>query len=114
MPLNAFRPEPVDDIIHGEIVRDPYRWLEDRRLLRTQEWIEEQQKHCTTYFAQSDHLGSIREHVRAYLDIEIVDQPSRVGGRYFYRRRECGQEQAGIYVQDVITKRERLLVHPKN
>lgn len=113
MPLSAVSPISVDDVIHGEIVHDPFRWLEDRSLPDTQKWIEEQQKRCNSYFSEFDDLDSIRDQVRAYLDVEIVDQPARVRNRYFYRRRQRGQEQACIYVRDVITKRERLLVDPQ-
>jgi prolyl oligopeptidase len=39
-----------------------------------------------------------------------MDQPSRVGSRYFYRRRNQGQEQASIYTRGAFTGRECLLV----
>ena len=114
MPLSTFRPAPVEEILHGIVVRDPYRWLEDRTLPETQEWIEEQQRRCDSYFASCDDLGAIRKRVQGYLDTEAVDQPARVGDRYFYRRRDRGQEQACIYVRNIATGAERLLVDPSD
>jgi prolyl oligopeptidase len=102
----------VEEMIHGVLVRDPYRWLEDRSLPETEEWIRKQQHHCDEYFAQCENLPAIRERVREYLDVEVIDQPARVGDRYFYRRRARGQEQGCIYVRDTITKTERLLIDP--
>jgi prolyl oligopeptidase len=46
MPLNTFQPEPVEEVIHNTLVRDPYRWLEDRSLPETEEWILDQQRRC--------------------------------------------------------------------
>jgi prolyl oligopeptidase len=110
MPLTDSRFALVEERIHGVLVRDPYRWLEDRSLPETEEWIREQQNRCNDYFANCGDLDVIRERVRTYLDIEIVDQASKVGSRYFYRRRDQGQEQASIYVRDALYGEERLLV----
>jgi prolyl oligopeptidase len=114
MPISTFQSAPVEEIIHGVVVRDPYRWLEDRTLPETQEWIEEQQRRHDDYFASCGDLEAIRKRVREYLDIEVVDQPAKVGNRYFYRRRNRGQEQASIYTRNGVTGIERLLVDPSH
>jgi prolyl oligopeptidase len=103
---------PVEEMIHGVLVRDPYRWLEDRSLPETEEWISEQQGRCGDYFAQCEKLPAIRERVREYLDVEVIDQPTKVGDRYFYRRRGRGQEQARIYLRESSDGEERLLIDP--
>lgn len=108
----AFPFAPVEDVFHGVVVRDPYRWLEDRTLPETEQWIREQQRRCEAYFSDCPDLEAIQRRVRNYLDIEFLDQPARVGSRYFYRRRDRGQEQACIYVREVATNEERLLVDP--
>jgi prolyl oligopeptidase len=104
----------VEELIHSVLVRDPYRWLEDRGLAETEEWIQEQRRRCDAYFAECEKLPGIRKRVREYLDIDVVDQPAKVGPRYFYRRCERGQEQASIYVRDAFTGQERLLVDPSS
>jgi prolyl oligopeptidase len=112
MPLSTLPFAPVEEIIHGVTVRDPYRWLEDRSLAKTEEWIADQQQRCGQYFAECGDLDALRSRIREYLDVEVIDQPVKVAGRYFYRRRNRGQEQAGIYVRDITTGLERLLVDP--
>jgi prolyl oligopeptidase len=102
----------MEEIIHGTLVRDPYRWLEDRNLPETEEWICEQQRHCDAYFEDCPEFFAIRERVREYLDVEVADQPTRVGDLYFYRRRVRGQEQACIYVRNALTGEEKMLVDP--
>lgn len=111
---NARVVAPVEEIIHGVLVRDPYRWLEDRTLPETDAWIGEQQRRCTAYFAACAHMDVLRGRVREYLDIEVIDQPARVMGRYFYRRRRRGEEQASIYVRDIASGQERLLLDPSD
>jgi prolyl oligopeptidase len=112
MPLTNSIHTPVEELIHGVVVRDPYRWLEDRNLPETEEWLRNQRLRCEEYFADCSNLDGLRKRVREYLDIEVVDQPARVAGRYFYRRRDRGQEQASIYVRDMTSGLERLLVDP--
>lgn len=112
MPVTSPLHAPVEEIIHGVLVRDPYRWLEDRSLPETEEWIREQQRRCDAYFSECEELLTIRQRVQEYVDVEIVDQPTKIGKLYFYRRRNKGQEQGCIYVRNTSTGAERLLVDP--
>jgi prolyl oligopeptidase len=114
MPVDTCTSGPVSEVLHGKTVIDPYRWLEDRALPETEGWIRGQQSRCEGYFSTCPGLDAIRVHVRDYLDVEVVDQPAKVEGRYFYRRRSRGQEQACIYVCDIPTGNERLLVDPSD
>ena len=102
----------VEETIHGVVVRDPYRWLEDRSLPETEGWIVDQQRRCDEYFAGCNDLDPLRMRVREYLDVEVIDQPARVAGQYFYRRRGQGEEQASLYVRDAAGGDERRLVDP--
>jgi prolyl oligopeptidase len=106
--------ESIDEVIHGVAVRDPYRWLEERSSAATKQWIRDQQLRCDAYFSACDRLEALRLRVRSHLDVPVVDQPVRVGGRYFFRRRNRGQEQASLYMKEKATGMERLLVDPSN
>lgn len=97
-------------VLHGVHVPDPYRWLENRSLPATDQWIRDQNRRCNGYFEQCEFLPSIRSRVKALLDFATVDQPVRVGKRSFYRRRDPGVEQASIYSRDLETDCEDLLV----
>jgi len=110
--LSARSFRPVEETLHGVQVHDPYRWLEDRGLPETEQWIEEQRARCQAYFSSCDNLKTLRSRVRDFLNVEVVDQPAKGGGNYFYRRRDRDQEQACIYVRAAATGTERLLVDP--
>lgn len=103
---------PVEEIIHGVTVKDPYRWLEDRSLPETEEWLRDQKRRCDEYFAECPDLDRIRERVREYLDVEVMDEPARIGETLFFRRRAKGQEQGCIYVRE--NGVDRCLVDPSS
>jgi prolyl oligopeptidase len=106
--------DPVEEVVHNSVVRDPYRWLENRNLPATEEWIRSQQRRCEEYFASCPELSAIERRVRKYLDVEVIDQPACVRGRYFYRKRELGQEQGCIYMREISGANERMLVDPSH
>lgn len=112
MPLSVLSSAPVDEVIHGIPVFDPYRWLEDRTLPETEEWVNAQQRRLEDYVSACDNLDALRSHVRDYLDCEVRDQPAKIAGRLFYRKRSEAREQAGIYVVETATMHERLLIDP--
>lgn len=112
MPLNAFNPEPVVEVLHGATVIDPYRWLEDRNSPDTEEWICEQNRLIDEYFRQILGLGALRSRVKDHLNVQTLDQPNMIGDRIFYRRRGKDQEQADICVRDSAGGQERVLVDP--
>jgi prolyl oligopeptidase len=112
MSLSSVPVAGVKETIHGVVVDDPYRWLEDRDLPETREWVEEQRKRCDDYFANLGDVCALRDRVRAYLDVTIVDQPAKVGDRIFYRRRNKGEEQACIFVRNENENQEKQIVDP--
>jgi prolyl oligopeptidase len=103
----------VIDTLHGIEVADPFRWLEDRTLPETEAWIVQAKEKCDAYFDEiHEEYRALKEELRSRLDVEIVDQPVRIEDRYFFRRRNCGQERASIFVRDRNSGVERLLVEP--
>src|SRR5690242_16022647 len=110
--IETYGMNPARDVLHGTVIWDPYRWLEDRNLPATEDWVLRQQQCCNDYFSRCGNTDAIRRRVREYLDVTVVDQPAKRCGSYFYRRRDCGQEQACIYQRSVNSGQERLLVDP--
>jgi prolyl oligopeptidase len=100
------------DTIHSVPVIDDYRWLEDRRTPRTENWIQGQQERVDEYFSKLPSIELLQRYVTPRVDIEKTDRVAKVGGRYFMRRRRVGEQQASIFVKDSIDSPERLLVDP--
>jgi prolyl oligopeptidase len=102
----------VVEVIHGEEVRDPYRWLEDRQLPQTQEWLSRQDDICARYFSQNLLYSQLKEIVRNALSVEVIDQATKVENNFFYRKQAKGQEQAAIWARIAGEHQDRLLVDP--
>src|SRR6202011_5886906 len=67
-----------------------------------------------TYFSEVLGIDALRTRVERFLRLKSLDQPAQVGNRFFYRRRGRDSEQGSIYVQEISTGRERLLVDPSS
>ena len=102
----------VEESIHGIAVKDPYRWLEERDCPATDRWLDDQHNRYVDYFRKFGSLDSLRNHVRAFLDAEAIDQVGKVRDLYFYRKRVAGDEQPSIYVMTSKGREERRLVGP--
>ena len=110
MPIDTLVPEPVVDFLHGVAVVDPYRWLEDRNTAQTRAWIAGQQERHDDYFSEIPGYEWLRNEVSGFLNVETLEQLTKIGNRYFYRRRRKDQEQACICVREGWTGTERILV----
>jgi prolyl oligopeptidase len=104
--------EMVTETLHGVTVSDPYRWLEDRNSARTQAWVEGQTRYARAYLDRIPGRERIRERVCELLDVETYDSVFGNGSHYFFRKRLPGEEQSCIYMRDVASGEDRLLLDP--
>jgi prolyl oligopeptidase len=104
----------VVEILHGVAVADPYRWLEDRTLPETEDWIAKQCDRFDDYIQQLEPLSQLKQRILDYVDVETVDGIGKVCERYFYRKRRIREQQSSIFVMDSSTRTERLLVDPSS
>ncbi len=114
LPISApvSRVESVVDILHGVPVTDPYRWLEDQNSPETRTWLAKQTRYARTYLDNIPARDKIRDRVRELLDIKTYDSFLKVGDRYFFRKRQPGEEQACIYFRQGANGEDHLLVDP--
>ncbi|GAB4237888.1 MAG: prolyl oligopeptidase family serine peptidase [Chlamydiales bacterium] len=78
---------------HGISVDDPFDYLENSTDLRTQEWLDQQEREAFRYFNNPDREQVRSEVISAY-DFEKRDHLTMVKGGYFCLRRLPGQEQS--------------------
>ncbi|MFW6448125.1 MAG: prolyl oligopeptidase family serine peptidase [Halobacteriota archaeon] len=102
--------EPVAEVLHGEPIEDPYRWLEgdDERVA---DWEARQNAHtdevldCHTRAALAPAFASLGRHAEYFL-------PAARGGRYFQRITEADAEQPRLTVRHALDDEPRTLVSP--
>jgi prolyl oligopeptidase len=96
----AYPPARRDDRaeqIHGRLVRDPYRWLEDAGSEETRSWLAAQDALFAGFMAGLGDREPLARRVTELLGAGYVGAPLWRGERQFYSRRAAGQEHAVLY-----------------
>src|SRR4051812_38477314 len=102
----------ISDVLHGEIIADPYRWLEDGEAPETRNWTERQNALTQAYLASVPGRQRIRSRLEKLLGIGVLGVPMPVRGRYFYLRREGQQNQPVLYWRQGVGGADRVAVDP--
>jgi prolyl oligopeptidase len=92
--------EPVTDILHGIEITDNYRWLEDGESDQTKTWVTEQNAFSRACLEQCPDCEALLTELQQNFAQTLMWTPYRHGNRYFYFRREEGQNQAVLYFKD--------------
>jgi len=92
----------VTETLFGEVVADPYRWLENdvRADPEVADWVERQNAVTDAYLAQLPARPWFKERIAALTDYERFSTPVERGGRYFYTRNSGLQNQSPLYVRE--------------
>jgi prolyl oligopeptidase len=100
------------DVLHGETISDPYRWLEDGESAETREWTERQNTLTEAYLAAVPAREAIRRRLDDLLAIGALGVPAPVRGRYFYQRRDGRQDQPVLYLRRGVEGDDRVVLDP--
>jgi prolyl oligopeptidase len=90
---------PVTDNYHGEWVEDPYRWLEADGDPEVEAWEEAQNQATRAALEALDFRPRLRRRLEELLAIGDLGPPHPRGDRYFYMRRDAGQNHAVLYLR---------------
>lgn len=90
------------DVLHGQTVADPYRWLEDIDSPETKAWIAEQNKYARAHLDKIPGREVLRNRIAELMNYTRTAGAGIVkrGGRLFFLRQDGGQNQPVLYVQD--------------
>lgn len=89
---------PVKDTMHGVVLTDNYRWLEDKEDPKVIEWTKAQHDYGIEYLkaTQKTHPG-VRNEIAAYIDIDYEGPLSKHGRRVFQNVKKKGDKQYKLY-----------------
>ena len=113
--LPPYPPSPTQDVadtIHGELVRDPFRWLEQVDSPQTQTWLKAQDAYGRRALAQLPMRPAFRERLEQLSYVDGMSPISRAGSRYFFTRRHRDKEKAVHYFKEGESGPERVLIDP--
>jgi prolyl oligopeptidase len=106
------RSTDLTEVMHGEEIADPYRWLEDGEAPETRLWTDRQNELTESYLAAVPAREQIRRRLGELLSIGVLGTPTPVRGRYFYLRREGRQNQPVLYWRHGLDGVDRIAVDP--
>ena len=104
--------EDTIDVIGGERVPDPYRWLEDDASARVRDWTDAQNARTRAALAAIPQRAHFARRLRELLSVGLLSTPRPVAGRIFHARREGDQKQSLLYLRDSPGAPDRVLVDP--
>lgn len=108
--------DSVVEVQFGEMVADPYRWLEnDVRTDKTvAEWVSQQNTLTRGYLATLPQQGWFKQRIKALMDYERFGLPQKAGQYYFYTRNSGLQNQSQLFVRKGLQGTPRLLIDPNS
>ncbi len=92
------RRQVVAEVMHGERIEDPYRWLEDSDSTEVAAWTEAQNAATRAALDARPERAAMAARLRELVDCGSVSAPKAVAGHLFYQRRSPGQDQPVLYM----------------
>ena len=99
------------DTLHGQVVADPYRWLEDAESKHTERWLEGQEDLFRERRKDWDQHEGFKQRLTQLLASGAIGAPVWRGQRQFFLRRTPDQEHSVLLTIDP-DGTERVLVDP--
>jgi prolyl oligopeptidase len=89
---------PVKDTLHGMILTDYYRWLENKEDPKVIAWTKAQHDYGIEYLKSTEkiHTG-VRDEIAAYIDIDYEGPLNKEGKRVFQTVKRKGDKQYKLY-----------------
>jgi len=113
MPTYPITPKSdVAEVLHGETIPDPYRWLEDGDHPDTRRWTDAQNALTRAYLDAVPGRDELHRRLDQLLAIGAIGVPTPVRGRYFYQRRDGRQNQPVLYVRVGLRGEDRAVIDP--
>jgi prolyl oligopeptidase len=86
------------DTVHGEVIADPYRWLEDKNDSEVREWSEKQTEFTHNFITEmGPDIDGLREELEAIYDREVKSAPFYISDKQFVSRKAKGDKHATLY-----------------
>ena len=111
-PAPLTRRDDVKETLHGVVIVDPYRWLEDQNAPETRAWIEAQNRYSHALLDALPMRGAIRDRLTDLARRDTQWAPTERAGRLFIQKRRAGDDLPILFVRDGRDGRETVLLDP--
>jgi prolyl oligopeptidase len=107
------RREVVRDTLYGEVIEDPYRWMEDWQGDELRAWVEAQAASTRAYLDTLPDREPLRQRIAELSDVvPVLTQLAVSAGRYFYLLRAPGESVACLVMRRGLAAPEQVLFDP--
>ena len=103
--------KPVEEVLHGHKIVDPYRWLENAQAAETQRFVEQQMAYTQKLLGQVPGRDKIKQRLTELLSIGTIGVPQYGGESYFHTRRKGLENNPVLYVRKGVEGADRELVN---
>ena len=97
------------EVLHGEPIADPYRWLE-RDSPETRSWSEAQNARTVAALGAVTGRAPLARRLQALLGVGLLGVPRPIGDRVFFEHRSGADRQSVLHVREA--GRSRPLIDP--
>ena len=91
-PWPGTRTDRVSDVVHGQKISDPYRWLEAEAAPEVQTWMTAQDQFARAELAKLPGRAELMERAKKLYYYDAITAPETAGGRFFYSRKHADKE----------------------
>src|SRR5208283_392529 len=101
---------PVEEIVQGHKIIDPYRYLENANDPDTKLYVEQELAYTRSLLDPLPGRDKINARLTQLLSIGAVNAPQFGGKYYFHTRRDAGQNQPLLYIREGLNGEDRILL----
>ena len=103
--------ETVYDTLHGDIIKDDYRWLEDKDNPKVKEWSKKQHESTVDYTLNNGKdIPGLKEELMELKDRDYRSAPFFIAEREFYWARKKGEQHNTLFT--ILDGEEKRLFSP--
>src|SRR6266853_1785335 len=102
--------KPVEEVVQGHKLTDPYRWLENSSAHESQQWVSDELAYTRGVLDPLAGRDQLHKRLGELLSIGTISAPQIGGKYYFYTKREGSQNQPVLLVREGLDGKDSALV----
>jgi len=102
----------VVETLHGRVIHDRYRWLEDGSDDKVKAWVAAEDAFARARLAKLPERDAIAARLAQLFYVDSESAPRREGARYFWSHRKAKQEKSVVYWKQGKTGASKVLLDP--
>ncbi|HBH22778.1 MAG TPA: S9 family peptidase [Cytophagales bacterium] len=102
----------ISDTIFGNVVQDPYRWLEDDYADETEQWVKAQNEVTQAYLSDIPFRSEIRSRMEELYNYEKISAPRKEGDYFYFSKNDGLQNQSVIYRKKSLEDSAEVFIDP--